>query len=318
MLVDERGHTVALTNRPLVAGRARDSDIILKDPRASRRHFLIQASADGWVLSDLNSTNGTIINGRRLPAGHTHILARGDRIVVGDTVFEVQLVPAPEPKRNIPRREEPGEDPTVSRKSRAVSSVVPEPPPWQWVASALALAGVILAGIGTFQPWLRVDVRFTLAHVPGGQFLSDLLSAVEQAASAILGVQPLVKSRSILIEGTEAFGGAMLATGIIALLVVVLDLALRLSRSSLPGIAYVFAALAPIGVIGSDIYRVRNLADKEIIFGIDLLKIVEGAGQLLEIRIVPLNGLYMTGIGLGVLLLAGCFRLIGPLLSRTA
>lgn len=317
MLVDKQGRTLPLTHRPLVAGRAKNSDIVLKDPRASRRHFLIQATANGWILSDLKSTNGTSINGRPLLPGHVHTLAQGDRIIVGDTVFNVQLVPISEHEEDIAQPKKPRDAPDIAHETHAASPDALGPPLWQWIASAMAIAGVILAGIGTFQPWLKVDVRFTLARLPGGQFLNELLSAVEQAANTVLGVQPLVKSQSISIAGMDAYGEAVLVAGIIILLILVLDLTLNLSRSSLPGIAYVLAALAPIGIIYSEIYRFRHLTGKEVIFGINLLTIIEGAGQFLEIKIVPLTGLYMTGIGLAVLLFAGCFRLLSPLLSRT-
>ena len=48
-------------------GRAIDCDVRLGDPTVGRQHALIDSSAS-VTLSDLNSTNGTSVNGRRLDA----------------------------------------------------------------------------------------------------------------------------------------------------------------------------------------------------------------------------------------------------------
>ena len=51
---------------------------------ASRRHAEINGDADGFLLRDLGSTNGTLINGERLSE---HRLAPGDRIEIGATMI---------------------------------------------------------------------------------------------------------------------------------------------------------------------------------------------------------------------------------------
>jgi hypothetical protein len=71
-------------------GRSRDCDVVLEDAGISRRHAEIRPAADGWSISDLNSTNGVLLNGRL--ARGTQPLASGDRIELGSTeiVFEVR------------------------------------------------------------------------------------------------------------------------------------------------------------------------------------------------------------------------------------
>jgi len=56
----------------------------------SRRHAQILPDQDGWILTDLNSTNGVRLNGR--PLGVPTRLADGDVIEVGsvELVFEVR------------------------------------------------------------------------------------------------------------------------------------------------------------------------------------------------------------------------------------
>ncbi|OHV35664.1 MULTISPECIES: FHA domain-containing protein [Pseudofrankia] len=44
-------------DRPAVVGRARDADIVISNPKVSRRHVSLEPTPDGWVARDL-STNG--------------------------------------------------------------------------------------------------------------------------------------------------------------------------------------------------------------------------------------------------------------------
>ena len=69
---------------PCVLGRDPQADFVLEDRLASRRHAQVVGRAGTWVLEDLGSTNGTLLNGRRT----THApLADGDAIRIGDTVL---------------------------------------------------------------------------------------------------------------------------------------------------------------------------------------------------------------------------------------
>ena len=64
-------------------GRAEDSDLQLMDLKASRHHARIHVEGKQLVLTDLDSANGTKVNGIELTA--PHILEHGDRITIGDT-----------------------------------------------------------------------------------------------------------------------------------------------------------------------------------------------------------------------------------------
>ena len=66
-------------------GRLKESDIVLSDPGASRRHAEIRRTPDGYVLVDLGSTNGTMVNERSVSE---QPLSEGDRITIGRTVLE--------------------------------------------------------------------------------------------------------------------------------------------------------------------------------------------------------------------------------------
>ncbi len=69
-------------------GRSSDADIVLDDPYASEFHFRIVVHDGSVVLSDLGSTNGTYVNGRRVTVPTN--LGKGDSIQVGNTILEIR------------------------------------------------------------------------------------------------------------------------------------------------------------------------------------------------------------------------------------
>ncbi|MDX1447697.1 MAG: FHA domain-containing protein [Acidimicrobiia bacterium] len=72
----------------VVIGRSDQADIVIADPYASDFHLRMTAKDGRIVLSDLGSTNGTYVNGRRVTAPTD--LGRGDAVQVGKTVMEIR------------------------------------------------------------------------------------------------------------------------------------------------------------------------------------------------------------------------------------
>lgn len=84
----ERGRTLDLAgDTPATVGRSRGCTLALTEPNASKEHLRISWEDGAWMLTDLDSSFGTRINGR--PA-QRQALAPLDRIAVGDTtiIFE--------------------------------------------------------------------------------------------------------------------------------------------------------------------------------------------------------------------------------------
>ena len=76
------GQEYPLTARRVVLGRSRECDIRVPDANVSRRHAEVrQEGATYWVV-DLDSTNGTEVNGRRVDRAK---VSDGDRIRIGGT-----------------------------------------------------------------------------------------------------------------------------------------------------------------------------------------------------------------------------------------
>ncbi len=68
----------------ITLGRGDENDIVIDDPKASRHHALIRPSSRGWILEDLDSTNGSRVNGFRTSA---QLLSDRDQITLGATAF---------------------------------------------------------------------------------------------------------------------------------------------------------------------------------------------------------------------------------------
>lgn len=64
----------------LVIGRHRGCDVVLSDLSVSRRHARLVFRDGRWILQDLDSTNGTMVNGRRVGRSE---LRPGDHIALG-------------------------------------------------------------------------------------------------------------------------------------------------------------------------------------------------------------------------------------------
>lgn len=75
---------VPLGRDKLLIGRHSFNDVSLRDPSVSRHHAILVPDGAAWVVVDLNSTNGTTVNGRLV---RQQILADGDEIGVGAYVL---------------------------------------------------------------------------------------------------------------------------------------------------------------------------------------------------------------------------------------
>ena len=98
-LVFLRGELLAvqipLERAEVTLGRALDADIRVNDSRASRLHARIITEHDAgtgatrYRLKDLDSTNGTILNGKRIDQG---MLQDGDKFEIGDQLIRFEML----------------------------------------------------------------------------------------------------------------------------------------------------------------------------------------------------------------------------------
>lgn len=87
-LVLSDGSRIGLGEEPVTIGRLPECGIVVADPNVSRRHAVVRPAGNGWVVADLQSTNGTRVNG--IPITERS-LNPGDQITLGATVIRFEL-----------------------------------------------------------------------------------------------------------------------------------------------------------------------------------------------------------------------------------
>src|SRR5829696_3326474 len=150
VLSGEDAGRVVEVRHPLVLGRVRGSDLVIRDARASRRHAELTPEHGGLRLRDLDSANGTLVDG----APATDVLLRGGeevqiggvRIAVLDAEPAVTGAPIAEPVRPTVHVETEG--PSWSMVGRIVDARTRRGR--RLTLAALAVAAVAVAGVAVF------------------------------------------------------------------------------------------------------------------------------------------------------------------------
>lgn len=88
--------SVALARVVTVFGRGEECDVVIDDQRCSRRHMEISCVGEAFVLRDLGSTNGVLVNGERV-SGEVDLIS-GDVIQVGSARMRFELDDEAEPE----------------------------------------------------------------------------------------------------------------------------------------------------------------------------------------------------------------------------
>ena len=87
------GRSLSL-DRELVVGRD-EADLTIDDPEISRRHAVIRPVEGGVQVEDLGSSNGTLVDGRRIDA--PTVLQPDDSLYLGTTTLKLVELPAEAP-----------------------------------------------------------------------------------------------------------------------------------------------------------------------------------------------------------------------------
>src|SRR5437588_7079133 len=82
---------ITLTTNTFIIGRSADNHFVIQDPQASSHHAEIRSDAQGYVLTDLGSTNGTFVNEQRLSPRVPRLLISGEVIRIGSTSLTYEI-----------------------------------------------------------------------------------------------------------------------------------------------------------------------------------------------------------------------------------
>lgn len=115
-LLDAGETTRDLTDETITVGRVPDNTIQIDDVSVSSHHLQLTLSGGDYHLKDLNSTNGTRVNGKTVTEVQLHA---GDRVRIGkiETIYQSEIE-TPSEKMDLPAAE-------VAQVAVAESSVRP-------------------------------------------------------------------------------------------------------------------------------------------------------------------------------------------------
>ncbi len=190
------GQVYTMMGNTLTIGRAQDNDVVLDDPQVSRHHAQVVRRGDEIVVEDLGSTNGTLVNGRRITG--PHVLQPTETIAVGSSIFSVEGFPAPDtvglppyPRGAAPQSPPPPRTPSAGRAAGT---------PWLamgWLGGLIIIVVLILTFAG-LTAWLLTRNRvqetattpsvFIQSPVAGSQVQINQPVAVSATASDPNGI----------------------------------------------------------------------------------------------------------------------------------
>jgi hypothetical protein len=84
----KEGLEIELPSEQLAIGRSSESGLVIRDDYTSTHHARLLLWQEGWVIQDLDSTNGTFLDGTRvtLPT----LVPLGTPVTIGTTTFELR------------------------------------------------------------------------------------------------------------------------------------------------------------------------------------------------------------------------------------
>lgn len=119
-----KGVAYFIVNKRVVLGRSEKADIRVHDIKSSREHAEIIKVGKDYVVTDLASQNGVIVNDLKIKQ---HILSNGDKIIIGKTVYKfnrVEVKPDPNKLKRIDQSEEDEDDEVDEPKSNKMSLIL--------------------------------------------------------------------------------------------------------------------------------------------------------------------------------------------------
>jgi hypothetical protein len=168
--LDGDSRQLEFTQDVITIGRSSDNILTLADKKASRKHARIEKIGNEYRLSDLESGNGTTVNGKPVVF---HSLAKGDEISVGLTTLKVVDLDTPAP--------------VAAPAAAPVAEAAPPPPP---PAEPVAAAAPAAAPPSTRRHELRLRRRSSVV----GNLVAAVI-ALAVLGALIVGVKHVADSK---------------------------------------------------------------------------------------------------------------------------
>ncbi len=229
----DKGRTFQITDDVALIGRGSDQ-VPLTDALVSRRHAELRREDGTWSIRDLNSANGTFVNGVRIQ--DTTRLKNGDRIQLGDTLLTYlskesiehlsgESIP-PDLVRLDTTEAEAAEPPVVARVPSSEDSVVLPTPDTTYAVKSWKAVRELTDVIGTFltpDQLLHRVMDIIFEEVPAergvilirdeetGEMLPEVVRFRDRKARAEATRNAIIASRSIVEHVAATHEGVLCA-----------------------------------------------------------------------------------------------------------
>jgi pSer/pThr/pTyr-binding forkhead associated (FHA) protein len=271
----------------LTIGRGQDCDLVLQDTLASRHHAELRRQGDQWLVVDLGSTNGTFVGGLRLRPNEARLLPPGALLQIGDTHLTLQQEPSPSSVSQQPSQQpapiqyqEPSIQNYHPERSEGPESRIQNP--FVWLARLLVALGSALLIVGSFLPWVRVEVTLPVL----GRILNQAYTGLDSGQA-----------------------GLFIGVGVMALLLVGVDVAVRHPRSGLAvGSGQALAGVVGAATAATSAYRYYQVGTQEFL-GISLVDVLTNYLSD-QVHISVQFGIYLAVVGLVIVIVGGLLRLL--------
>jgi len=204
--VDHKFHSL-----PITIGRDPDNDLHLDDVNLSRQHCRILRAKEGIVIEDLNSSNGTFVNGTRT---QRQVLSTGDTVLIGVTSLGVDWDTGTAPTQSK-RRHDPAEALALAEENRglrrllALAKMVASERDEETLLSRIVDSAIELTGASSGYLFLVTvnGLDFRVARNAKGQKLEQ----PQEKISRSIAREAIESGRPVLTE--DAGGDARFASG---------------------------------------------------------------------------------------------------------
>jgi pilus assembly protein CpaF len=204
IIISEKGgaeRREAFDKTEINVGRVQGNDLMLPKGNVSKRHARLLFRDGRFIVTDLKSTNGTYVNGRKI--AQATIVREGDKIYIGDFVIRIELsaeagaAPAPDVPSDSPPQEEGsgrGAAPLPGAPTAGPPPLHPAPQPPAFPPQPPALSG--MAASSAMQPPAPIPPA---PLPPQGSAMQPAPPAPMQPAdrAAAMGPPPLGRSPSV-------------------------------------------------------------------------------------------------------------------------
>jgi two-component system NtrC family sensor kinase len=252
-------------------GRSSNNDIQLNDQFASHNHLRIYRKEGKWYLKDLNSRNGTFVNGEQVTPGKRFEVSEGLSIVVGmsvlslgrelsDGMLSALTADSPLPRRDASQRSHAERKGTGQKNMDLVYRV------YNVLSESLEIREKLAKTLDfIFDLLLRIDRGTIIVLENETGALKEVASKCSKGADGPKYSKEVVNwvlrhKEVFLISDADMMGGEVMPETLRLRSIKSVMCVPLICRSRLKGVIYVDSVSRPYGFRGEDIYLMRALS----------------------------------------------------------